>query len=236
MNPPWKIFSTRRDILNERLAGMPGLAVPFLVQMTQDELVSYARLAGGEDLTLPLLLRPVGRHGGEQLVRLDTGKQLAAAAVGAAPGEYYLSHFHDFRSSDGLFRKYRLVFIDGEIYPVHLAISDNWLVHYWRGSVTDDMRREEAAFLADPVAAMGSTAIAALRAVAKQLDMDFGGADCAVLDDGRLLLFEANATMLVHATGVFPEKRAEAERIRDAFSKYILDLSSTSLGRKKSHW
>ncbi|WP_256367014.1 tetratricopeptide repeat protein [Acidisphaera sp. L21] len=222
LNPPWQIPPTRRDRLPERLTGIAGLVVPFLVRMSRDEVLSYADAVEGQALQPPLLLRPVGLHGGEHLQRLSIAQQLTAAASTAAPGDYYLSHFHDFRGNDGRFRKYRLVFIGNEIFPVHLAIGNDWLVHYWRTAMSDAMRHEETAFLANPVAAMGATAFDALRAVVRRLDLDYGGVDCAVLVDGRLLLFEANATMLVHATGVFPEKRRQAERIRDALSAYIL--------------
>ncbi len=62
-----------------------------------------------------------------------------------------------------------------------------------------ERRAEEARFLADPVAAIGARGMAAIREIGRRLDLDYCGVDFSVLPDGRLLIFEANATMLAHA-------------------------------------
>ncbi len=219
LNPPRRIPDTRRDRLAAVLEDVPDLVVPPMVRLGYQELVSETGQAG---LNLPLLIRPVGSHGGGGLVRVETPQQLAEA-IGAAPAEsWYVSEYRDYRGPDGWFRKYRLVFVDGEVFPVHVAIGRDWLVHYWRTDMTDWMRREEAAFLADHRAVFTGHAAEAVQAVAKRLGLDFGGIDCALLSDGRVLLFEANATMLVHTAGAFPEKREQAGHVRDAMSRLIL--------------
>jgi hypothetical protein len=60
-----------------------------------------------------------------------------------------------------------------------------------------DHRDEERAFLADPRAALGAPAIAALDEVRRTLGLDYGGADFGITPDGKLAVFEANATMAV---------------------------------------
>jgi len=60
--------------------------------------------------------------------------------------------------------------------------------------------------------------------IAQRLDLDYGGIDCALLDDGRVLLFEANACILLHldepAAG-FPYKHRYVPPIREAFSAMV---------------
>jgi hypothetical protein len=57
---------------------------------------------------------------------------------------------------------------------------------------------EEAGFLDDPEAALGARAWAALRAAGRRIDLDYCGMDFTLRPDGTVLVFEANATMLVH--------------------------------------
>jgi hypothetical protein len=112
----------------------------------------------------------------------------------------YATEFVDYRTPDSWYRKYRMIFVDRKPYPYHLAIGARWLLHY----KTADMqagaarRAEEAAFLRDPETAVGPRAMAALWEIAARLDLDYAGIDFSLLPDGRLLFFEANATMLIH--------------------------------------
>ena len=46
-------------------------------------------------------------------------------------------------------------------------------------------------------AALGATAMRALRQICTTLDLEYAGMDFAVAADGSILLFEANATMVV---------------------------------------
>jgi Flp pilus assembly protein TadD len=164
------------------------------------------------------LLRPLGSHGGERLQRLPMRE--LPAALGA--GEFYLTPFHDYRSPDGLYRKYRVVFVDRVAFPYHLAIHDDWLVHYQTSATAAEPKRraEELRFLRDPRAALGPQAWAAIEAVGRRLDLDFAGVDFSVLPDGRALLFEANATMSVHPEppdSALAHKNPFIDRILEAF-------------------
>jgi len=89
--------------------------------------------------------------------------------------------------------------IDRQIYPMHLAISRNWKVHYFTSDMADqpDHRAEELAFLSDMPAVLGYKAMAALAAICDVLGLDYAGIDFGLGSDGDLLLFEANATMVI---------------------------------------
>ena len=52
---------------------------------------------------------------------------------------------------DGMARKYRVMFIGGVAYPLHLAISADWKVHYFTAAMAADpaFRAEERRFLDD---------------------------------------------------------------------------------------
>ncbi len=223
LNPPERIAPTRRDLLPGMLGDLAGIVVPAVRRVTHTGLVAMAHDAA--PLPRPLLVRPAGSHGGIDLVRIEDRAGLGAYLEGVPGDDYYVSDYWDYRSADGNFRKYRLVFVDREVFPYHLAISKDWLVHYWRADMRGWMKDEEAAFLADYRSVFAGAAGETVRAVARRLDLDYGGIDCALLPDGRVLLFEANATMLVNladAAEEFPYKHEYVPRIRDAMSCLVL--------------
>ena len=93
--------------------------------------------------------------------------------------------------------------VDGKIYPLHLAVSQSWKVHYFTADMTDAPahRAEDAAFLADMAGTIGPAAMAALARVRDALGLDYAGIDFGLSPAGNVLLFEANATMVVAPPG-----------------------------------
>jgi hypothetical protein len=104
------------------------------------------------------------------------------------------------------------MFIDGRLYPLHLAVSADWKVHYFSADMArnERFRDEERRFLQDMPGVLGARALQALTAVAAVLDLDYAGVDFALSADGSVLLFEANATMVVFPPG--PEPRWDYRR------------------------
>ncbi len=224
LNPMNRIGPTRRELLPALLAGIPGLVVPDTRRLTRGELAALADAAG--PLDRPWLIRPTGSHGGDDLRRIERREEIADYLRGVPQEEFYLTPFWDFQSPDGLHRKYRFIFVDREVFSYHLAISDHWLIHYWRADMgaADWMKREEEAFLRDHRSAFPAPLGDAVREVARRLDLDYGGMDCALTADGRVLVFEANATMLIHlneSRDEFPYKHRYVPRIADAVSRMV---------------
>ncbi len=105
----------------------------------------------------------------------------------------------DARGHDGKARKYRVMSIGGQLYPVHLAISEQWKVHYFTAEMGGNPQHqgEESAFLNDMPRVLGPKAMRALEQVRDALGLDYGGIDFGLGRNGEVLLFEANATMLI---------------------------------------
>jgi hypothetical protein len=155
-----------------------------------------------------------------------------AAFLGAHAGEaFYLSAYVDYRSADGLFRKYRFVVTDAEILPYHLAIGENWKVHHY----TTDMGRhawmqdEEKAFLDNPGEVFAPAHYAAMRAIGAAIGLDFFGIDCSLDREGNLLVFEVNASILIHDDNAeFPYKTPFCLRVREAFAAMLARAATAS--------
>lgn len=222
LNDPAHVERTARHLTPALLEGLADVVIPAVARIKGDDLPGALEAAG---LELPVLVRPIGSHGGKGLVRVES--QQALAAVELKPGaEAYLTAYRDFASADGLYRKYRMIFVDRRAYPYHLAISNDWLVHHGSAGMAGDSARiaEELAFLEDPTAAIGMRAMAAVRAIGRRLDLDYAGLDFTVLPDGQVMVFEANATMLVHPeapTSPFVHKNPYVQSILDAFQAML---------------
>jgi tetratricopeptide (TPR) repeat protein len=227
INDPVKVAATARQLTPALLGDLADVVAPPTLRVAAEAVGEggLAAVLADAGLTLPVLARPIGSHGGKGLVLVETPQDLAAVAPGPG-GETYLTAYRDFRSPDGFYRKYRMIFVDGQVYPYHLAISRLWLVHHGTADMAADPQRiaEELSFLQNPQAAIGARALAAVRAIGERLGLDYAGIDFSVLPDGQALVFEANATMLVHpepADGPFAHKNAYVQTILGAFQALI---------------
>jgi len=134
----------------------------------------------------------------------------------------------DARGGDGKVRKYRVMFIDGQMYPLHVAISSHWKIHYFTAEMAEngEHRAEDAAFLENMPIAIGPVAMQALRQIQSTLGLDYGGIDFGLDPRGQVLLFEANATMVVNppeSDERWKYRRAACERIRLAVQKMFIE-------------
>jgi Tfp pilus assembly protein PilF len=222
LNSSHAVARTRRDRLHQLLDGIPGIVVPRVLRVARGDvgMGDLVSRLGDAGIECPVLVRPIVGHGGEGLQLVRTPQELAAFVPGAADA-YYFAAYHDCRRDDGFYRKYRMIFVDRTPFAYHLAISDRWLVHYFSAAMLSApwKRDEEHRFLADPSGVLGPLAMAALTTMGQRLDLDFAGIDFAVLPDGCLLVFEANATMLVHlrdSIADFPYKHLHVPKIFEA--------------------
>jgi glutathione synthase/RimK-type ligase-like ATP-grasp enzyme len=195
INPPERVLPTGRIAALRRLGALPGVLAP------RAALLPRAALAAGvpDGFALPLLLRSPGYHTGQHFCRVD-GTDTYLDALAGLPGEPLLAlAYLNAAGADGAFRKFRVMLIGGRILPLHLAISADWKVHYFTAGMgaNPQHRAEEARFLADMAGTLGAVAMGALASIAAALGLDYAGVDFALAADGRLLLFEANATMTI---------------------------------------
>jgi tetratricopeptide (TPR) repeat protein len=192
VNRPSSVRETSRARNALRLAGIPVARVPKVETVHRSEATEH-------NWQYPLLLRSPGFHTGRHFVRVERRADLDAA-LSELPGEELLAiEYLDARGADGMARKYRAMFIGGAIYPVHLAISKDWKVHYFSADMAANAghREEERRFLEDMSAVLGSRAMDALTAIGEALALDYAGIDFALDAEGRLIVFEANATMVL---------------------------------------
>jgi glutathione synthase/RimK-type ligase-like ATP-grasp enzyme len=235
INDPRAVMKTGRLGNSEQLRTIAGVVTPRTLAMARNTLAGPdgAGSVANEGFEFPLLLRSPGYHTGRNFILVETAAGLSAAAAGLPGDDLLVIEYLDARGEDGKARKYRVMMIDGTIYPSHLAISGNWKVHYFTSDMADhsEYRREEAIFLGDMATTLGDKAMTALERIRDRLGLDYAGVDFAVGPDGDVLLFEANATMVIAPPAAderWTYRRAAIESIRDAVVAMILRKSCQS--------
>jgi len=253
INAPSAVATTSRLAIARRLAGLPGVVTPNIARLPRESLVSAdapSRLPA-EGFRFPLLLRTPGFHGGEHFLKVETTGALADVVSQLPGSDLYVIEFLDGRSADGKIRKYRVMMVDGELYPLHVAIADDaiaghtnadqWKIHYFSADMTDrpEHRAEDAAFLLDMHDVLGRRAMTALQAIQKTLGLDYGGIDFGLSEAGEVLVFEANATMAIFPPGEDPRwdyRRPAVERVLGAVRRMLIDRAAQeqpmAVGRK----
>jgi glutathione synthase/RimK-type ligase-like ATP-grasp enzyme len=209
LNRPACILRCQREVAATLLAGIAGLVVPPMRPIARNT---------QEAITRPSIIRPVDSHAGEGLARVDTDAELRQYLADRPEAAFLLSDYHDYRSADGYFRKYRIALVAGQAYLCHLAISDHWVVHYQSAGMEKDhwKRDEEAAAMAGFATDFARRHAAALAALHSRLGLDYVVIDCAETTDGALLFFEADSRAWIHATDaetVFPYKTAVMQAV-----------------------
>jgi hypothetical protein len=223
VNAPSRVGRTGRAANAQALAGLPHTVAPKVIQTNR-----AGAPAAASSLGYPLLVRSPGFHTGLHFQKVDGADQLAAACDALPTEELLLIEFLDARDRMGQARKYRVMMIGGRLFPLHLAISDGWKVHYFTADMAENPhhRAEEAAFLNGMADVLGPKVMTALDHICVALDLDYAGIDFGVDLDGSLLLFEANATMVINPPGpepIWDYRRPHIDRVLAAAQGLILD-------------
>jgi hypothetical protein len=226
-NAPERIVALTRDAVAATFAGEPTVVAPPTLRVGREAL---HRLAAGESegaaglpsIGFPLIVRPIGSHAGQGAERIDSPDALLAYLAERPEQDFYISAFIDYASPDGLFRKQRIAFIEGKPYASHLAVSEHWMVHYLSARMAEEPERRaaEAAWMESFDADFAIRHAAAFEAINRRIGLDYFGIDCAEMPDGRLLLFEADTAMIVHAMDpedLFPYKKPAMRKLFAAF-------------------
>jgi hypothetical protein len=231
LNAPRFVANLDRDKLHHLLDGIAGLEIPGTVALSRAQLQDIGAavrapcdFAAGLDF--PLIARPRGSHAGKGLAKLDDRFALERYLAERQEQDFFISRFVDYAGEDGLFRKYRIVLVDGRPYACHMAIADRWDIWYLNAgmSQSESKRFEEENFFDTFDSGFARRHAAALAEMTMRLGLDYFIVDCAETRDGRLLVFEADNTAIVHdmdPPNLFPYKAPQMRRIFDAFAAMI---------------
>lgn len=231
LNTPDRIALLARDSVCALLKSAPGVDIPdttrisrqALEQVGRNELPLTATLADG---MFPLIIRPVDSHAGNGLAKLDNPIAIAEYLSGMTEHEFFISRFVDYSAQDGQFRKYRIVLIEGRPFVCHMGISSHWMIHYLNAGMFEsaEKRAEEERFMANFDEDFAIRHQDAFRAIYERMGLDYLGIDCGETAEGKLLVFEIDGSMVIHAidpVDVFPYKQPQMHKVFAAFHEML---------------
>lgn len=194
LNHPKKIQQTTRDVVALRCSQIPTLRVPSVVKFRGSiSEITLDKLTSSRKLNFPAIIREAGTHTG-QTVRLvhDAGEALRHVRPSQV---YYLTEFFDYKSEDGLYRKYRVFVVGSSIILRHMLVSPKWSVH---AETRDSFMLQRPDLIAEETAlfenGLSNHVTNTIQQIKEILGLDFFGIDFG-LQGRTMVLFEANATM-----------------------------------------
>ena len=195
VNPSWAVTATTRPLIARRLAHQAGVRAPHCT-LYETGTVTLAEHIEAYGHRYPVLLRPPGEHGSVGLVRVDDPDEIASRA--ATLGSCTVTDFVDFRSADGLWRKYRMVYAGDRLFRRHVLTGRAWnLTRAARGFMRDrpELVAEEQRWINRPVTLESDSVEARVMHQFRALQLDFGAIDFALPPDGDVVVFEVNACL-----------------------------------------
>ncbi|WP_310541193.1 hypothetical protein [Phenylobacterium sp.] len=197
IDPPHQVRHTRRHQIALRLAGIDNVHMPKTLLLRNPTLERLKRQVEEAAFEFPAIIRRTGTHNGQMLGVVASLEEIEGV-YGDRNNDYYLTEFVDFRRADGWYRKTRFFLVGGDIVVRQHVVSENWNIHGRSGrEMADDspQRLEAKAIVGGGFAGLPEITRAALREIGDRMGLEYFGLDASVDADGRVLVFEANATM-----------------------------------------
>ncbi len=232
INPASVIAEMGRDTTSLALQGLPKTVSPITARADRPRLITLAAGAIYHNISWPMIIRPVDSHKGQGLAQLENRTALANYLNQQSENSFFVAPYIDYRSADGLHRKYRVVLMDGQPYICHLCIAEHWMLHYLSAGMSDETpegikkREEEASCFAlfNQPEGFANQHAAAFAALHQRIGLPYIGLDCGEMPNGDLAIFEVDCGMTVHAMDppeCFPYKAPQMRKVFDAFYRML---------------
>ena len=231
INKPSSIAMLSRNLVSERLSSTIGIVTSEARRLNRVEIRSTVNTRTD---CFPLIARPVNSHAGHGLAKLENQVEAMEYLESQDSDEYFVAPFIDYRSQDGMYRKYRIVIIDGKPFAAHMAISQHWMVHYLNADMllNERNRNTEAEFMLNFDLDFATKHRTALQEIDNRIGLDYYSIDCAETPDGKLIVFEVDSGAVVHSMDsneLFPYKAPQMQLVFDAFQQMLRRKARGSL-------
>ena len=128
INKPTLVARTTRDLVSQACADIPEMITPKVLRFRGNISNNGLRaVLKNNDFQFPAILRKIGTHTGLSAIFIKCPEDIFHNI--SKKDSYYITEFFDYKSNDGLWRKYRVFVIGGNIIFRHLLIGEIWSVH-----------------------------------------------------------------------------------------------------------
>ena len=236
VNHPSKVVGTTRDASVKLLEGVPGVLVPKTARFSLAGKSPGAVAREIEDqFDYPLITRTLVTQRGIGMNRVESRDDLVGVLASGLPENFFVTEFVDSRGGAEFYRKIRAAVVADEIIIIRVDSNSHWKIHGRR-----DVKRvpfylehpylldEEKRVCANPEGTLGRAAMQALRALRGRIPLDVFGVDFDINPDGRLVFYEANATMnlLTTAQKEVPHPKEVNDRLKEEFLRYLTAMAT----------
>ena len=208
-NHPRAVAMTRRDLSASALTGVPNLVVPKCIRFKPQDERDFERTFEANGFRYPVLVRPVASQTAAGLVRVNSIFEWQnISGEGLGNRHYFMTQFHDTACAEG-YLKMRVAII-GEAIRVHsITHSDKWRINHNAGETPPDLFAAREREIVE--SKLNNPAFEKMmQEIRRRTAMDLVGLDLGILDDGRFVLFEANAAMtMVHDLAYYKTQTAQ---------------------------
>lgn len=200
INPVETVIETTRRRNYERFHDFPGIVFPKTIKLTfdagrEDEVVRLI----GEAVPFPLILRQSFTHADTETDRVRDEKELRAVLPKYAGKQAYIIQYIDCSDAEGIFRRYRAMFIGDRVFPSSVLASQGWNVHASSSldlmDSTERLKEEERRYQSDMESVIGKEAVDTFWRIRDKVGLDYFGIDYNFDREGRLVVFEINPSM-----------------------------------------
>ena len=230
INHPTKILKTTRDSISILLKDIPGLRMPETVRFiprSPEDVFTEINSAG---IAFPVIVRTAGSHGGISSILINGRNDYDKLHIYAFDGSaFYLTEYVDYASEDGLYRKYRIVVVDGVPLFRHHLVNNEWMIHASSKEfmaenthLMEESRSRREAFDEQTLPMIKP----AIDEINRRLGLEYYGIDCNIDNQGNILVFEVNANMNVLSNSV-KSLEGQLDRIKQHIRKLIQNYATS---------
>lgn len=247
LNHPRGVHATTRQKTAALLRDVPGLVVPRIARFARNlERLDVIMTEIERDFRYPVIVRHVFSDQSSNsmisdvktVFRADDAGELRRILHALSWPQFYIIQYIDLQKPEGHWRKLRAAFIGQECFVVHGGCFDDWIVAGWMGNkkgidfydghphLFDGLMN----IVRDPGGTLGHGVLDVLQAIRARIPLDTLGMDFDVDDQGRVVLFEAQATMVYRQSGAVPRRLLVDQDLRDRtddlFCQLIIDTAA----------
>jgi glutathione synthase/RimK-type ligase-like ATP-grasp enzyme len=203
INHPSNIGLTSRDRSAELIADIPGVVAPKTTRFSRtgknvDDVA--CEIEAVHDY--PLICRTMFFQQGQGMIKVDSRDALVETLNADVPEEFFVTSFVDSRGPTGFYRKLRAAVVGDEIIIVRVDFDTDWNVHGRKSDARVAFYRDNPSLLAmedricaNPESELGRPVMESLQAIRERIPLEVFGIDFDVTGEGRVVFYEANATM-----------------------------------------
>ena len=236
INHPENVRKTTKDSLWNLFGDRSDIIVPKTIRTSPRRLSEIDQIIESGEMNFPFLFEATNRNEDRSFLFVSSPEQMGELERFPFDGQdFYMTRHIDYRSADGLYRKYRFYVIGGKVYPGHLIVANHWLIQNdiqaksTFTKIPDAIKGEEKGFLS----LFRKKRIPVFDMIYESLKLDYFAIDCSFDQMTRPILFGVSSSK--HYLSTEKEKGYYNKKIRNELNHAVQQMISKKLQKEKKN-